>query len=55
MFIAPDDRTLTEEDVEEQIEAWWTYAGEDHNPPTLAERVEILEEVVDILIGGDDE
>ena len=55
VFIAPDDRTLTEEDVEEQIEAWWTYAGEDHNLPTLAERVEILEEVVDILIGGDGE
>ena len=55
VFNAPDDRILTVDEVEEQVDAWWIYAGEEHNQPTLAERVDMLEEAVDMLIGGGDE
>lgn len=55
VFFAPDDRVLTKAEVEKRIDDWWMYASEEHNPPTLAERVEILEDVVDMLVGGDEE
>ena len=50
-FYAPDDRVLTVESVEENMDAWWAYASEEHKDPTIDERVSVLEDVVSMLIG----
>ena len=50
-FYAPDDRVLTVESVEENMDAWWAYASEEHVDPTIDERVSVLEDVVSMLIG----
>lgn len=45
-FYVPDDREILEEDIDE----WFEYASEEHNPPTVEERIETLEDIVEYLI-----
>lgn len=49
-FKMPEDRTEGREEIEQQFQAWWAYGSEpEEEPPTLEERVAIIEE---ILMGG---
>lgn len=43
-------REATAKEVEKDFEAWWIYGCESHEPPTLEERVEMLEELVEDMI-----
>ena len=45
-FILPDDRQETQASIKKSFDAWWAYATEDHTPPTIEERLELLEEIV---------
>lgn len=45
-FILPSDRHETVKTIEDNFEDWWLYGCEDHEPPTIEERVTILEEII---------
>lgn len=48
----PDDTVATEESITENIDAWWEYATEEHNDPTIEDRLSILEDVVAMMMEG---
>lgn len=45
-FVLPDGRVETVESITESFEDWWLYGCEDHTPPTLEERVSVLEDII---------
>ena len=45
-FALPDGRVETVESITENFEDWWLYGCEDHTPPTLEERVSVLEDII---------
>ena len=51
-FYMPDGEVATVESIEENLEAWWQYAEEEHEYPTIEDRVSILEDVVAWLLEG---
>lgn len=51
-FSMPNGETATVESITENLEAWERYADEDHEDPTIEDRVSILEDVVALLMEG---
>ena len=51
-FSMPNGETATVESITENLEAWKRYADEDHEDPTIEDRVSILEDVVALLMEG---
>ena len=49
-FYMPEDIVPTQEMIEEGIEDWWSYASEEHECPTIEDRISILEDVVALLM-----
>lgn len=50
VFYLPDERNDSISDIDENFDAWWAYAAEEHNPPSLEDRVSVLEDVVALLM-----
>lgn len=50
VFHLPDGRHDTAADIETEFNAWWAYAAEEHEPPSLEDRVSVLEDVVALLM-----
>ena len=48
----PEGEVATVESIENNLEAWEQYAEEDHDDPTIEDRVSILEDVVALLMEG---
>lgn len=46
VFELPEGRSDDPEDIEAVFAAWWDYAAEDHIPPTLEEKVDLLFDVM---------
>ena len=49
-FYMPDEVTATEQMIEEGFDEWWSYASEEHECPTIEDRISILEDVVALLM-----
>ena len=49
-FDLPEGREETISSIEADFDAWWTYASEEHDPPTLEERLAAIEDVIAELI-----
>ncbi len=46
VFDLPEGRDDSIEAITEDFAAWWIYGQEDHTPPTLEEKVDILMDAV---------
>lgn len=51
-FFIPEGETATVESIERNIDAWVVYASEDHQDPSVEDRLSVLEDVVAMLMEG---
>ena len=45
-FNLPDDRQETTQSIAENFDEWWLYGQEEHEEPTLEQRVSLLEDIL---------
>lgn len=45
-FYVPDEREILEEDIDD----WFLYASEDHTPPTIEDRLNMLEGLIELVV-----